>query len=367
VALHLAGAGHLAAGEPGSADVVVRREPAVEWMVTGVAPGVAVPVGRPVGLLNTVQGDHLVCLPRLRLRGPDTTAGSPAAGGEAAGGAGVDDAGEADLAGPDMPRGEVPVLGWASSGGSSMVTLPMPPEFRPPEGVPGDAELAGALVPVRDGDLEAGLLLLLDPGDGRSLGGHLLRRSPDLAQHLAPDAAVGAVVCRWSSAGGPSQAQPPLPAAGSRVWAQGLLVADPGASLSPVRALAWALDADGKPVTAAPGTGSWPETVLTWRLLMLPLPDVAGPAPCAFYLPLPGRDGEPGTATTLTPVSERGTGRSAERRSGGRAAAAPALVPGVTGSRRVLRMAMVPAQGGRLQTFGCTVRVHLPGSTRDRH
>lgn len=166
---------------------------------------------------------------------------------------------------------------------------------------------------------------------------------------------------RWPPAGDPSQARLPLPQPGSRLWVQGLLVADPEVSLSPVRALAWALDADGEAVTAAPGTRGWPETVLTWRLLMLPLPEASGPAPCAFYLPLPGRDGEPGTATTLTPVFERGAGSPPWWGPAGRASTSPALVSGVTGSRRVLRMAMTPARGGRLRTLGCTVRVHLPG------
>jgi hypothetical protein len=225
-------------------------------------------------------------------------------------------------------------------------------------------ELSGAVVPVRDGDLEAGLLLLLDPGDGRSLGDHLMRRAPELAVGLAPDARVGAVACRWSSAGGPSSADPPLPPAGSRLWVQGLLVCDPGVSLRPARALAWALDADGEPVCAAPGDVGWPQTVVTWRVLMLPqaVEAAGGPASSAFYLPLPGRDGEPGTATTLTPASERGAGRYAERRPGGRVATSPALTAGATGSRRMLRIAVAPVRGGRPMALGCTVRVHLPGA-----
>jgi hypothetical protein len=450
VALHLAGIGYLASGEPGSAEVVVRREPAVEWVVTGVAPGVAVPVERPVGLFDTVQGDHLVCLPRegtsgpavgvreagrrallpADLRGPDLPSADlrgpdlPSADLRGPDLPSADlrgpDLPSADLRGPDLPsadpqgrglssaapqgrglpgqdllgtdrRGaQAPVLGWSSTGSRPAValppvtlppvalppvtlppvalppvTLPMPPAFRPPEGVPGDAELAGVMVPVRDGDPEAGLLLLLDPAAGRSLGDHLSRRSPGLAPRLAPNGEVDVVACRWSAAGDSSQVRPSLPPSGSRLWVQGLLVADPVVSLNPVRALAWALDADGEAVTAAPGTGGWPETVLTWRLLMLPLPEASGPAQCAFHLPLPGRDGEPGTATTLTPASERGaglsTGSRAGWRPGGRVSTSAALVLGVTGSRRVLRMAMAPDHGGRLQVLGCTVRVHLPG------
>lgn len=322
VAVRLAGAGYLVAGEPGSADVVVGPEPVAEWVVTGVAPGVAVPVGKPVGLFDTVHGDHLVCIP-----------------------------------GPDLP-----VLAWMSTAGLPAPPLPIPARLRPPEGVPGDVELSGAVVPVRDGDLEAGLLLLLDPADGRALGSHLVRRVPDLAESLAPDAAVGAVACRWSRLGGPADVRPALPPAGARLWVQGALVADPGVSVSPVRALAWALDGDGEPVTALPGGPDWPQTVITWRVLVLPLPDddPGGAQPCAFHLPLPVRDGEPGTTTTFTPLAEGTVGRTGDRRTPLRGAPAPALVPAPAGSRRVLRAAASCGPGGPGGVLGCTVRVHLP-------
>jgi hypothetical protein len=378
VALRLAGAGYLSAGEGGSAPVVVCPEPSAEWLVTGVAPGVAVPVGRLVGLFNTVHGDHLVC----------------------------------------CPEQGAPRLCWASSGDRPQVGLPMPPQFCPPEGVPGDAELSGAVVPVHEGDPEAGLLLLLSPADQRALGTHLARRVPELAAGVASDRRVGAVACRWPSAGSPSAV--PLPPTGARLWVQGRLVADPGVSVSPVRALAWALDAAGAPVTAVPGEQDWPQTGITWQVLVLPWtsltptspaptahPQVAGgPATCAFHLPLPGRDGEPGSSTTITPVFEHAAGRYTERRGGGRAAmisnpapdsplspasrgpspllpgATVALVPGPTTAlvpgalpalragrsspRRVLRMPLAPGQAGGAIAFGCTVRVHLPGTTYGR-
>ena len=324
VAVQLRGVGYLAAGQPGGAQLVVHTEPAAEWVVTGVAPGVAVPVGLPVALFDTVQGDHLVCYP-----------------------------------GPDQP-----VLDWAAGAGGhpAATRLPIPDAFRPPEGVPGDVELAGALVPVRDGDLSAGLLLLLDPADGRTLGAHLTARAPEQAAQLAPEGVVGAVACRWSAAGAPSPAGPALPPAGSRLWVHGLLVADPGVCLTPVRALAWALDADGEPVDAAPGEPGWPRTAITWWMVLPALPDdvPGGLESWVCYLPLPGQDGEPGSTTTLTPLSapDLAGGCPPQRRIGGRRAAT--LVPGVRGPARMLRMAATEDRGGRPVTSGCTVRVHLP-------
>jgi hypothetical protein len=254
-------------------DAMPRERTLARFVAGWLRRRVAVPVGRPVGLFNTVEGDHLVCRPE---------------------------------------RG-APRLGWASSGDHPQVNLPMPPQFCPPEGVPGDAELSGAVVPVREGDPEAGLLLLLSPADGRALGTQLVRRVPELAARVASDRRVGAVACRWS---------------------------------------------------------------------------------CAFQLPLPGRDGEPGSSTTITPVFEHAAGRYTERRGGGRAAmisnpasdpppspasrgpspllpgvtvalvpgpttalvpgALPALRAGRSSPRRVLRMPLAPG------------RVHLPGTTYGR-
>jgi hypothetical protein len=257
------------------------------------------------------------------------------------------------------------VLGWACEGGDggpASTRLPIPHAFRPPEGVPGDVELAGAMVPVRDGDLAAGLLLLLDPADGRTLGAHLAARDPERAAQLAPGGAVGAVACRWSAAGAPSSAEPALPPAGSRLWVHGLLVADPGVCLAPVRALAWALDADGEPVDAAPGEPGWPRTAITWWMVLPALPDdvPGGLGPWVCYLPLPGQDGQPGSTTTLTslPAPDATGGRPSQRRIGVPGAAT--LVPGVTGPARMLRMTATPDPGGRPVASGCTVRVHLP-------
>lgn len=329
IAVSVAGLGYLTAGSSPEAGVIAGEEPSAEWVVSGVAPGVAVPVDRPVALYDTVQGDHLICV--------------------------------------DRPGG--PTLVWAATGAAAgapadpesgpLRLLPIPPPCLPPEGIPGDAELAGALVPVRDGDLDAGLLLLLDPIAARALGGHLARRAPDLAQTLAADGIVGTVLCRWSPEGSPSGIRPPLPPAGARLWVQGRLVADPGVSLSPVRAVAWALDADGEPVTAAPGDAGWPLTGMTWRVVLLPGP---GPVPdarpgTALYLPLPSRAGEPGSTTTTTPVPG---GRATGRPGGGRASST-ALVPGPGGGPRVLRFAVAPSLSGEPVALGCTVRVHLPG------
>jgi hypothetical protein len=315
VAVRLPGAGYLAAEETrtGAAgpDLTVRTDRAAEWIVTGVAPGVAIPVDRPVALFDTVQGDHLICRP-----GP---------GGAA--------------------------LTWASGGTAEGTGLPMPERFRPPEGVPGDTELNGAAVPVRDGDPAAGLLILLDPGEARHLGEHLRERVPDRADLLVPDGAVGAVACRWSVDGGPPAAEA-LPAPGARIWVQGRLAAEPGVSLHPVRAFAWATDADGDAVGAAPQDPLWPETVLTWRVHLLP----GSGAATAVYLPLPGRDGEPGTSTTFTPLPVPDTGGGEPPRP-----RPPAVVRDPRTGRRAARPLLLPDPAGAAVTRGCTVRVHLPG------
>lgn len=320
VAVRLNGAGYLAAGvvRPGDAGpmVTVRPEKAAEWIVTGVAPGVAVPVDRPVALFDTVQGDHLVCE-----SGPDGTS-----------------------------------LAWAAARGATGGSgLPMPERFRPPEGVPGDVELAGVAVPVRDGDPSAGLLVLLDPGEARQLGDHLRERVPDLGDLLAPDGTVGAVACRWSVADDPPTAGAPFPPPGARVWVQGRLTAEPGVCVDPVRVLAWATDADGDAVVAGPEEPRWPTTVLTWRVHLVAAGDGVPPGtPVAVYLPLPDRDGEPGTATTFTPLTarQRGSARS------GRPPGPPAVVRDPRSGRRVVRIVLRGAPGGA--PAGCTVRVHLP-------
>ncbi|HET9654839.1 MAG TPA: hypothetical protein VFP72_05770 [Kineosporiaceae bacterium] len=216
--------------------------------MTGVAPGVAVPVDRPVGLFDTVVGGHLVRLPDLA---PDRAPGpSPRPG-------------------PDPAAGLV----WACDRrvGGPVRPLPIPDRCRAAEGIPGDAELAGALVAARDGD----------------------------------------------------------PAAGA----------------------------------VRPGDPSWPPTTLTWRIVLLPeaaavpRPDGRPPFPAsALWLPLPGRDGEPGSTTTVTALPDT----LAERGSrGARCSVGPALVPGPRG-RRMLRLPLRPGPLPVAVRLGCTVRVHLP-------
>ncbi len=333
LAVQIEGAGYLSAQETGDPSLCPAGNGPTEWIVTGVAPGVAVPVDRPVALFDAVRGDHLVCV----RQGGETvltwsTRACAAPGTFSAG------AGEPSLS----------------------VRLPMPPEFRPPDGVPGDAELCGAGLPVRDGDVDAGLLLLLDPGDARLLGDHLRRRVPDLAGVLAPEGTVGAVACRWSAAGGRLAAGVEFPPVGARVWVQGRLVAEPGVGLRPVRALAWAQDVDGEPVLSAPGDARWPRAAVTWRVILLPCAhgDPAADAATAIYLPMPGRDGEPGSATTFTPVYPSGQEAAGRRRC--RGAPATAVVRDPRSGRRALRIGIWPGRRQEPVTVGCTVRVHLP-------
>ncbi len=326
LAVYVEGVGFLAAASDGPG-IATRPGEAAEWIVTGVAPGVAVPVDRPVALFDAVQGDHLVCL-------------------DGAGGPVLAWSAEVGRTGPPGPRDGVP--------------LPMPPQFRPPEGVPGDVELCGALVPVRDGDLSAGVLVLLDPPDARLLGAHLAARVPDLAATLAPERSVGAVACRWGAGCDGAVGGLELPPAGARLWVQGSLVAEPGVCVRPVRVLAWALDADGDPVLAGPDEPQWPAVAISWQLLLLPvhcednLPEV----PVAVYLPLPGRDGEPGSTTTFTPLRSGPGGARTVR--GARGATAPAVVRDPRTGRRAVRIGIAPADAGAATTTGCTVRVHLP-------
>lgn len=340
VAIALGRFGYLAAGPDPATRPVLVPEPAPEWVVTGVAPGVAVPVDRPVGLFDTVAGDHLVRLPE---RLPDGAAGT------------------STRPGPDPAAGLV----WACDRcpGGPLRPLPIPDRCRPVEGMPGDAELAGALVAFRDGDPAAGLLLRPDPVDGRALGEHLASRVPELAARLAPEGVPGAVACRRTPAGGPLPADLPLPPPGTRVCAQGYLVADPDLSLAPVRVLAWAQDGTGAALAVRPGDPSWPPTALTWRIVLLPQSaarphhDGRPQAPAsALWLPLPGRDGEPGSTTTVTPL--RDAPAEPESRGAGYRIG-PALVPGPRG----LRMLRFPLRLGPLGVavrLGCTVRVHLP-------
>ncbi len=325
--------GYLVAGPPGAGPVLApagrdRDEPWwAQWEITGEVPGAGVVAGRPVGLFNLVQGDHLV------LAGDGRTA---------------------------------PALGWWSQGDPGGA-LPVPPLLRPPDAAPGEVELHGTYVPAGPGTA----LLLLDPPLGRLLGGHLAARVPDVAAGLVPDAVAPSVAVRL-----PAPLDPALrPEPGSRIWVRGRLVAGPARDGSDrvltvvdVRGAARATTADGTTVLAAPGEVGWPDDVVVWRLLTWPATDVRGPV--VWALPLPARDGEPGSSTTFTrrrePVAAgvRGPGDRGRRptpphgtpTSG---AVPPSIVRDVRSGRRALRFLGLPPAGEGPVVDGVTVRVHL--------
>lgn len=279
-----------------------------QWEITGQVPGAGVAAGRPVGLLNLVEGDHLVRTGDGR---------------------------------------RSPALGWWSPT-SPDGALPVPPALRPPDASAGEIEVHGSLVPA---GTDAGLLLLDAPAAGL-VGGHLARRLPRRAADLAPGGAAASLAVRWPT---------PLPAAvapdaGVRVWLRGVLVAAPGLALARVRGAAWPLTTSGDPVLAAPGEPGWPAEIVAWRV-------VTWGTPVTWALPLPARDGERGSSTTFTRLREPVPVVAGPRRPGaGLGAVPPTFVRDVRTGRRAVRFVGLPGAGPGPAVAGVTVRVHL----RDR-
>ena len=317
--------GYLVAGAPGGGVVLApasgppppapadvsgpARQPWwAQWEITGQVPGAGVAAGRPVGLLNLVEGDHLVR------------------------------AGDGRSA---------PALGWWSPT-SPDGALPAPPALRPPDASAGEIEVHGSLVPAGP---DAGLLLLDAPAAGL-VGEHLARRLPARAADLAPGGAAASLAVRWPT---------PLPAgvapdAGVRVWLRGVLVASPGLALARVRGAAWPLTTSGDPVLAAPAEPGWPAQAVAWRV-------VTWGTPVTWALPLPARDGERGSSTTFTRLREPVPVAAGPRRPGaGLGAVPPTFVRDVRTGRRAVRFVGLPGTGPGPSVAGVTVRVHL----RDR-
>lgn len=333
VAIRVHGAGFLSASRPvptqRGSRVMVVPEPVFEWIVTGVAPGVETPVDRPVGMFNLSCGEHLVVEP--------------------------------DAVGIR--------LGWASRRcPGPEVELPVPKTLRPPESLPQVAEFTGTRIPVQAGSPSSGFTVLLDWQEARDLGRLVSDQRPEQAGNLAPERTIGAIVCRGSQvelgAGGGNHDPEP----GARIWVQARLVADPEVCADPVRVLAWAETAQGNAVTVAPTGPDWPEVALTWWVRVfrvsgdhVVLPEPAGrPDPSerptvAVYLPLPSRDGEPGSTTTVTPTVFRGRGTPPPAAHLG----VPGLLLDPRNGRRALRLVL--PDGPTTVTWGWTVRVHLPG------
>lgn len=380
IGLHLAGYGFLTVPDgpgtdvvgdtavppapPGAADRWNREG---EWEVTGCFTGVAVAFDRPVGLLHLLRGDHLVARCRASPapgEGREHREHCPGRGERCGGreqhcrgrGEGRADRGERCRcpAGPAQ-EGPGPIWAWWAEQSGPPATA-FPRALRAVEGVPSDVCLRGTAVgTVRPGagGQGNGVELLVDPGTAALLG-----RLP--AAPGAGDAAActDRLPCRWTGSWGPALAGAVLSAGPVRVWVQGPLLSGPGLRVDPVRSLAWALDCDGRPVRSRCGDPSWPPTRLTWRVARLPVP--AGPAlpqrGGTWLLPLPGRDGEPGTSTTVTPVPatrggnaagsgpRRGGQRRTGPRTGGRAGVLempPSIVRDVRTGRRMLRVVLV--------------------------
>jgi hypothetical protein len=331
VAIRVRGVGFLSASPPVPAQrgsqVVIVQEPVAEWIVTGVAPGVELPVNRPVGMFNITCGEYLV--------------------------------------GDVCPSGIR--LGWAARRcPGPEAELPIPETWRPAEGSPQIAEFTGMQIPVHVGFPSSGFLVLVDRQEAADLGRLLHEQRPELAEALAPERTVGVIACRKPQPEPRTTGEYPDPEPGSRVWGQGRLVADSGACADPVRVLAWAETERGEAVIAAPTGPEWPDTVMTWWVRVFrTAPDrelrhgsegrpTPGEEPAAVYLALPSRDGERGSTTTVTPVTPSE-----------RAAVPPALPRGTPGlfrdsrtGRRVLRLAL--PETSMTVTRGWTVRVHLP-------
>ena len=236
------------------------------WRITGGVVGTVVPLGVAVGLLNDYAGDHLVAAP-------------PEAGPGVAWWAEVrwDDDG-------DLFAGRPP--------------LPLPTALRAVAGVPNQVHLAVRLLAVATDEL----LVRVDEQVAALLAEQLSRRG--LAELFrSPD-----VVARISGPG-PDRRLPPT---GTPILITGVLVLDEGTglpALDPVDGVAWACGDLGDALPVEQHAPGWAELAVTWNAVAYPR--VTGDArayagcsrPVTWYLPLPRRDGEPGSTTTFASVT----------------------------------------------------------------
>jgi hypothetical protein len=130
--------------------------------------------------------------------------------------------------------------------------------------------------------------------------------------------------------------------------------------------MAWAETAGGEVVTVDPADQDWPDTTVTWWVRVLPefvcvvlpeetdRPEPPGRSASAVYLPLPSRDGEPGSTTTVLPVISPGRARIPVASPFG----PPSLVRDPRSDRRALRLALPDHPSTVVQ--GWTARIHLP-------
>lgn len=331
--------GVLVAAPSGIAPVVtdLAAVTAQQWEFTGGAAATTVPLDAAIALLNDISGDSLVV---------DAAAGSTALmwwGDQVA-----------DATGADPFAGRPPV--------------PVPSALRAVGGVPAQVELAARLLAV-DHD---GLRVRLDPDVREALAVHVAGRIP----------AGGARTARAAKA--PPEdllVRPPeptcpgdlrLPPLGTRVLVTGALVLDEALSqvvVDPLDGLAWAADGTLEPLGVGPADPGWPDLTLTWTALALPAPGADGriytlpPRPVTWFLRLPGRDGEPGSATTLSPTLVRGSASGGRRLLAGGRLGAATIGRHPRGGWRALRLPVAqPVRDGLgppAPSVGCAVRVHL--------
>ncbi len=363
VMIDLVDAGTLTPSAPGSplalvlaASVGGREGPEGGWQIAGGSVGGIVSAGRPLALLAVERGDYLVLA-----GGPEPETGL----------AGLDfwclrSFAEADL----------------RSGGQ--LPLPVPEPLRG-FGHPLLAEVHGVL-----GQGADGIELVVDEGEHRQLREHLDRWAPAALDvgglprelPLVPGTPLGRVLG--------------LPPHGTPLRAAGTVMYDPGSGavrIDPLDSLAWAEQPSQTsamlPVSAQ--DPDWPEEAVTWRVLALPpsteqlagdladpfdptdptdpavspgSPQPADPVEIGsaaarsvtWFLPLPLRDGEPGSATTFTPLlGQHGT----------TVVGAPAIVRHPSGGQRVLRLPVsLAATDDPPGPAGCAVRVHRRARTR---
>jgi hypothetical protein len=238
------------------------------WEVTGCFTGAGVAFDRPVGLLHLGRGDHLVA------RVPDTGA----SGGH-----------REPRKRPPEPSGQEPSPPWAWWAGEvGFPATAFPRELRAVEGVPSDVCLRGTAVPMDSGE---------EPGGRKGLE---MSVGPGTAELLA---GLGEpVLCRWEGPWGAWLADLVGSTGPVEVRVQGPLLRAPELSVDPVRSLAWAVDSAGRSLRGGEADPSWPATRVMWRVARLPVPGrpVSLRRAGTWLLPLPVRDGEPGTSTTVT-------------------------------------------------------------------
>lgn len=321
--------------EPGEYDPPGVTEDVGRWQLTGGAVGTTVPLGVPVGLLNEAAGDHLVAAPVQA-------------------GPGLAWWGAVRLApdGSDPFRGRPP--------------LPVPSALRTVVGIPAQVELPAVLLP----DAPPGRLRArLDPQVATAVSAHLSRRRSTRLD------VVSQVLAKLPVPGGDERLPPP----GTRILLTGALVDDEVAgvfAVDPLDGIAWASGPDGVPLQALPNDAAWPELSVVWSAVAYPALTTdervyaRSARPVTWYLPLPKRDGEPGSTTTFSPTLVRSNaagGGPVPASPGGRLGAAT-IVRHPRDGWRALRLPVAqPDHGVDLPPIvGCAVRVHLGRASQRR-